>query len=47
MSKWFILVLVVIFLASVVAILVRIEARGEAERVEEGDFSADDFEIVE
>jgi len=47
MSKWFIIVLIITFLAAAVAILVRIEGRREVDRVENGDLSADDFEIVE
>jgi cbb3-type cytochrome oxidase subunit 3 len=47
MSQWFIIVLFIIFLASVVAILVRIEGRKETKRLEDGDLSADDFEIIE
>ena len=47
MSKWFIIVLIMIILASIVVILVRVEARKEIERVEKGDLTADDFEIIE
>jgi len=47
MSKWFLIVIVIIFLTSIVAILARIEDRKEADRLEKGDFSADDFKIME
>ena len=47
MSKWFLIVIVLIFLACVMAILVRIDDRNEIKRVEKGDLSADDFEIIE
>ena len=47
MSQWFIIVLVIIFLASVAAILVRVEGRKEIKRLEAGDLSADDFDIIE
>ena len=44
---WFIIVLALIFSASVVAIFVRIEERKGNERLEKEDFFADDFEIIE
>ena len=53
MSKWFIIGLVIIFLASIIAIWVRAEDREEVERSNDmddlsaGDLSADDFEIIE
>lgn len=47
MSQWFIIVLTIICLASVAAILVRIQSRREIERIEKGDLSAEDFEIIE
>jgi len=46
-SKWFIIVLVLIFLTSIVAILIRTEGRKEKGGLEDGDLSADDFEIIE
>jgi hypothetical protein len=46
-SKWFSIVLVIMFLASIVAILIRIDGRKEVDRLEDGDFSADDFDIIE
>ncbi len=47
MSKWFLIVIVISFLASVVAVYIRIDGRKEIERLENNDFSADDFEIIE
>ena len=47
MSQWFILVIVLIFTSSITAILVRIEGRNKNERIESGELSADDFDIVE
>ena len=47
MSKWFLLVLLITILASIAAILLRIESRREIKRLETGDLSADDFEIIE
>jgi len=47
MSKWFIIVIVLVFFSSIIAVLVRIEGRKDIERVEKGDLSADDFEIIE
>ena len=52
-SKWFIIALVITFLASIIAIWVRAEDREEIERfngaddLSAGDLSADDFEIIE
>ncbi len=47
LSKWFLLVLLITSLASITIILVRIEGRREIKRLEDGDLSADDFEIIE
>jgi len=47
MSKWFLIVLVIIFLAAIVAIFVRIDDRKEMDRLKSGDLSADDFDIIE
>jgi hypothetical protein len=47
MSKWFIIVLLIIFLSSIFAIFARIEGRKKEDRIEEGELSADDFEILE
>ena len=47
MSKWFLIVLALIILSSVMAILVRIESKKEVKRLENEDFSAGDFEIIE
>ena len=47
MSKWFLFVLILIVLSSIIAVFVRIEDRDEIERLENGDLNADDFEIVE
>jgi cbb3-type cytochrome oxidase subunit 3 len=47
MSKWFLIVLALIFFASIAVILIRIESRKETKRLENGDLSADDFDIIE
>ena len=47
MSKWFLIVLAISFLAAIIAIFARIEDQKEIERLENGDLSADDFEIIE
>ena len=47
MSKWFIIVLVIVFLSSIIAIFVRIEDRKKTDRIEKGELFADDFEIIE
>ncbi|MFH1454845.1 MAG: hypothetical protein ABIF22_00760 [bacterium] len=47
MSKWFIIVLILIFISSFVVILIRIESRKEMDRLEGGELSADDFDIIE
>jgi hypothetical protein len=47
MSKWFLIVISLIILSSIIVVLLRIESRKENERIEKGDLSADDFEIIE
>jgi cbb3-type cytochrome oxidase subunit 3 len=47
MSKWFLIVIGLIFLASIAVILIRIESRKEIRRLEKGDLSANDFDIIE
>jgi len=47
MSKWFIIILTLVVLSSVVAIVIRIEGRKEVDKLENDDFSADDFDITE
>jgi hypothetical protein len=47
MSKWFLIVLLFIVLASVSAIFVRMESRKEVKRLEEGNLTADDFDLIE
>ena len=47
MSVWFLIVILIILLSSVMIILIRIESRDEIKRLENEDFSADDFEIIE
>lgn len=47
MSKWFLIVVVLIILSSIISIFVRMETRKEKERVESGELSADDFDIIE
>ena len=47
MSKWFLIVFALILLSSVVVILMRIESKKEIKRLEDGDLSADDFDIIE
>jgi hypothetical protein len=46
-SNFFIIVLVLIILSSIFALLVRAEGRREADRIEKGELSADDFDIIE
>ena len=47
MSKWFLIALSVTFLSAFFAILVRIEGRKEIKRIEKGELSADDFDLIE
>jgi len=47
MSEWFIIVFLLILLSSVMAIIIRIEGRKEVDRLENGELSADDFEIID
>ncbi len=47
MSFWFTIVIILIIIASAMVILIRIEGRKKSKGVEEGEFSADDFEILE
>lgn len=47
MSKGFFIVIVIIFSAIMVAVFVRIEGRKEIKRLEEGDLSVEDFDIIE
>jgi len=47
MSQWLLIATVITFLGATIAILVRIESRKETERLEKGDLSADDFDIIE
>ncbi len=47
MSKWFLITLAIVFLASIIATLVRIEGRKNVKRLENEDLSADDFELIE
>ena len=46
MSKWFLIVIALIILSSIIVIFIRIESRKEKIRVEQGDLSADDFKII-
>jgi len=46
-SRWFLIVLAIVVLSSIVIVFVRIENRKEAERLEGGDLIADDFDIIE
>lgn len=45
-SKWFLIVIALIFIAATVVVLIRIESRKEIKRLEDGDLSADDFDII-
>ena len=47
MSKWFLIVIALIILSSIIVILLRIESRKDSESIEKGDLSADDFEMIE
>jgi len=47
MSKWSLIVFALIVLSSVVVIFVRANSRKEKNRIEKGDLSADDFDIIE
>ena len=47
MSKWFLITLGIILLASIFAILARVEAKKDRERIEKGELSADDFDLIE
>ena len=47
MSVWSLIIVALIILSSVMVILIRIESRKEIKRLENEDFSADDFEIIE
>ncbi len=46
MSNWFLIVLVLILLSSIVVILMGIERKKEIKRLEDGNLSADDFDII-
>jgi hypothetical protein len=46
-SKWFLITILLIVLSIVITILVRIEGRKEIKRLEEGNLSTDDFDIIE
>ena len=45
-SKWFLIVILFIVLASVAIIFVRMEGKKEIKRLEEGNLSADDFDLI-
>jgi hypothetical protein len=47
MSKWFLIVILFIILASIATVFVRIENRKEIKRLEKGELSADDFDLIE
>lgn len=47
MSKWFLIVSLLILLTSTMAITIRIESKKQREMADEGNLSADDFEIIE
>jgi len=47
MSKWFLIVFLLILLSSIMAIIIRMESKKETRRLENGELSADDFEILE
>jgi len=47
MSKWSLIVFVLIVLSSAVVIFVRVNSNNEIKRIEKGDLSADDFDIKE
>jgi len=47
MSKWSLILFALIVLSSIVVILIRINSKKEIKRIEKGDLSADDFDIIE
>jgi F0F1-type ATP synthase assembly protein I len=47
MSKWFLIVLLITFLSSIFAIVARVQNRKDTSRIENGELSADDFDIIE
>lgn len=47
MSKWFLIVITLIILSSIFAIVARYENREDKKRIENGELSADDFEIID
>ncbi len=47
MSKWSLIVFILIVLSSIIVILVRIHGKRENDRLEKGDLSADYFDIIE
>lgn len=47
MSIWFLIVIVLIFLGSLAVLFVRIQSRKEIKRLEAGELTADDFDIIE
>jgi hypothetical protein len=46
-SKWFLVVITLTLLSSVMAILIRTDRKKEIRRLEDGELSADDFDIIE
>lgn len=44
---WFLIALALIFVSSVMVIMIPIKSEKEAKRLEDGDLSADDFEIID
>lgn len=44
---WFLFVIILVFMSSVMVVLIRIENKKDQLRIEEGDLTADDFEILE
>ena len=46
MSKWFLITLILSFISAIVAILVRFEKKKEMERLEKGELTADDFDLI-
>ncbi len=47
MSKWFLILLILIILSSTVVIFIRANSKKEIKRIEKGDLFADDFDIIE
>jgi hypothetical protein len=47
MNSYFLVTIILIFVASVTAVFLRVEERKRESNIIEGNLSADDFEIIE